>query len=89
MKWSLSSTGSVYDRDEGASVYYHSSSGNTHLISDFAVRTLQLVDEQSRTMESLNTAIREDVEGIDDDGCTQMLTDVLSELESLDLIECT
>ncbi len=81
--------GSVYEHDEGVSVYYHPSSGNTHLISDFAVRTLQLIDKQSRTMEALNTAIREDVEGIDDEGCTQMLNDVLLELESLDLIECT
>jgi hypothetical protein len=65
-----------YDRHEGAVVYYHPASGNTHLLTDAAAAILRLLAEKPLSEDELINRIG---------GENPII--MLEELESFSLVE--
>ena len=57
MQWRLTSSGMAYNRDEGAVVYYHPASGDTHLISSAAFSLIQSLQAGPLSERALQTRL--------------------------------
>jgi len=86
MSWYMHSTGQIFDADEGAIVFFHPESGDTHLLNEFAacilrqlatgpMTTAELVEHLAPLMEADSQAALSDSVGI-----------VLEELVALDIL---
>jgi PqqD family protein of HPr-rel-A system len=87
MQWRLTSPGLEYNRDEGAVIYFHPASGDTHLISELAASVLFRLATTPCSEEALVAHHADALVDFDDQEKAQLIADVLQELEQIDLIE--
>ncbi len=84
MKWRLQSTGRIYDAGEGQVVYFHTASGDTHLLGEFAAHLLELFGEGPRDLAQLLDEV-----AVTGDGTTppeDTVRSVVDELVGLDIL---
>jgi PqqD family protein of HPr-rel-A system len=89
MKWRAHSPGRLYDADESTVVYFDSHSGDTHLLSDFAGCIMQTLTRQPMTTEELVRALTPSFEPDDTSDLSDLVTGVLEELVTLDILKKT
>ena len=87
MKWRIESRGLIYDPGENAVVYYDTRSGDTHLLSDFAVHILDQLDEGSLTTGDLVARVSATIEPGHAPDLETAVTGVLTELAALDVLK--
>ena len=87
MKWQIYSVGQFYDADEGMVVYFEPSSGDTHLVSDFAAYLIQLLAVQPMNIEELVSRISPDIDSGDPEEMTEATQGVLVELLTLNILK--
>ena len=88
MDWRLTSPGLAYNRDEGAAVYFHPASGDTHLVSSLAASLLALLASGVHTEEELECCLggAEDF-GPESPDRARIIDDTLQQLYTIHLIE--
>jgi len=87
MQWRLTSSGMAYNRDEGAVVYYHPASGDTHLISSAAFSLIQSLQGGALTEGALQARLADSLGDLESADGQQLLDDMLHELYLIHLVE--
>lgn len=87
MLWHACSEGLIFDRDEGAVVFFDPASGNTHLISDFALEILRILSVSPLSPEAIKKECADQMVDLDSDEQNHLIDGMLHELHTLDLIE--
>ena len=87
MLWRIESMGRFYDANEGSVVYYDPSSGDTHLLNDFAAFVVQQFSTQPLALDELVAGLSDHVEAEDIPALAQTVSSVLEELTALDILQ--
>tara|TARA_R110002073_G_scaffold4361_3_gene28692 strand:+ start:27874 stop:28152 length:279 start_codon:yes stop_codon:yes gene_type:complete len=87
MTWRAQSAGRFYDPGESSVVYFDTSSGDTHLISDFAARLTELLQEQPMTTSALMARISPETDAQNPAELEDSMIAVLNELVTLDILK--
>ena len=88
MRWRMTAAGQFYDAGESTVVMFDATSGDTHLISDFAATLLRSLAKSALSTEELAAAIAPLLDSNADDRgeiATAVRT-VLEELRALDIV---
>lgn len=87
MTWRIHPKGLLYDAHESTVVYFDAHSGDTHLLSDFAGFVMQQLGDQPLTTEELVKQIAPSIDPEEIPDLEEMVTGVLEELVSLDILK--
>lgn len=87
MAWQLTTPGLLYDREEPTAVYYHSGSGNTHLLSSFSLLVVRLLSQQPMNLADLGSALAPHVAEEDFNDISAAIPEILDNLVELDILE--
>ena len=87
MQWRLTSSGMAYDRDEGAVVYYHPASGDTHLLSSAAFSLIQSLAAGPLSEAALQARLADHIGHLEPRDGEQMVDDILHELHLIHVVE--
>lgn len=87
MTWRIHPKGLLYDARESTVVYFDAYSGDTHLLSDFAGFVMQQLGDQPLTTEELVKQITPSIDPEEIPDLEEMVTGVLEELVSLDILK--
>jgi PqqD family protein of HPr-rel-A system len=88
MKWHIDSIGRFYDCGESTVVYFDPSSGDTHLISDFAAHLMRHIGEAEGSLDigEIIQLVTDDIEPDDLRDLSNAIPRILNELTDLDII---
>jgi PqqD family protein of HPr-rel-A system len=86
MPWCVDSLGEFYNCNESTTVYFDCTSGDTHLLSEFAAHLLQAIAQQPMTIDQLIEKVSSDVEPNDRSELGSAIAEILNELATLDVI---
>jgi PqqD family protein of HPr-rel-A system len=87
MTWRIHPEGRLFDAHESTVVYFDAHSGDTHLLSDFAGYVMQQLGEQPLTTEELVKQIAPSIDPDEIPDLEEMVSGVLEELVSLDILK--
>jgi PqqD family protein of HPr-rel-A system len=87
MTWRIRSKGRLYDAHENTVVYFDASSGDTHLLSDFAGFVMQQLTTQPLSTEELVNRIAPSIDPEEVPDLEEMVSGVLEELVTLDILK--
>jgi PqqD family protein of HPr-rel-A system len=87
MRWYVSTLGEFYNCEEDTVVYFDPSSGDTHLLNQFAAHLIGLLSYKSLDIEQLTEQISQDIDQPDLPELRLAIPNVLDELVALDIIQ--
>jgi PqqD family protein of HPr-rel-A system len=85
--WRIHPKGLLYDAHESTVVYFDAYSGDTHLLSDFAGYVMQQLGDQPLTTEELLNQLSPSIDPEELPDLEEMVSGVLEELVSLDILK--
>lgn len=88
MKWQIGSLGLFYACGESMTVYFNPTSGDTHLVSDFAAYLIEQIAQQDHPVdqEEIIQLISADIQPADLAELSGAVPGILGELASLDIV---